>query len=92
MPKQKTFDLLAQLEVNNDFNTIDVYIFTANENENHIYNAYKHRIRGWIVKPEKQDELNQVVQTLADYWSMSRRPNRAKTSVHEISTRSHMLK
>ena len=40
--KKKTFDFLAQLEKDNEFNTIDVYIFSNNENENHIYNAFKH--------------------------------------------------
>lgn len=93
-PRQKTFEILDSLEQDEAFNNIDVYVFSVNENQNYIHQAYAYRIRGWILKPENQEALNVSVQRLADYWAMTCRPSRTKASVHEVATptSSHILK
>jgi len=69
MPKKNGFEVLAEMKADPTLKQLPVVMLTTSSSQADIDLAYKSGASGFITKPVGFDELRQVLEAFANYWS-----------------------
>jgi CheY-like chemotaxis protein len=68
MPGKSGFEVLQWIRTQSQCPNVPVILLTSSHQETDIDRAYSEHANGFIVKPNKPDELLTTVKALRDYW------------------------
>jgi len=58
--------------------SIPYLFFSTSAEQKHVVDAYSKSIQGFFVKPNKFEELEDIISTILSYWSKCVSPNYIK--------------
>lgn len=74
MPKMNGHELLQKLKENKELCSVPVVILSTSNEPSDIDLSYKLGAAGYIQKPVDYSQYQENIQSLSDYWSLSRKP------------------
>jgi len=69
MPKKNGFEVLEEIKADPILKSLPVVMLTTSSSEADVDQAYKSGASGFITKPVGFDELRQVLEAFANYWT-----------------------
>ena len=88
MPKMNGVEFLSLIKVDNKLKHIPVIVLTTSTEERDIFDAFKHSVGGYIVKPVEYKNFVEAIRTINMYWTLSELPfneTRVKDAQFETS-------
>ncbi len=74
MPRMNGHEFLETLRSESDVEDARVFVFTTSDNPKDVKQAYRNRANGYIVKPNSQSELQDVLHSLREFWEICKDP------------------
>jgi CheY-like chemotaxis protein len=74
MPKKDGFQVLEEIKGDQGLQTIPVIIFSSSERAEDISKSYAYGASTFITKPNRIDELREVLDDIGRYWSQAKLP------------------
>lgn len=71
MPRMGGIELLTWMNESPEFRLIPTIVLTSSSNQRDITAAFAHGAKGYMIKPVHFCELEQVMQTISNYWRTS---------------------
>ena len=71
LPRKGGNEVLEEIKTDPEFKHIPVIIFTSSKSERDVNRAYKCGANAYMIKPNRLEEMQDVVQSIAGYWMQS---------------------
>ncbi|NRA40242.1 MAG: response regulator [Planctomycetes bacterium] len=75
MPRMNGFEFLERIANIRELRHLDIYVMTSSVSHNDLDHAFDYHISGYIHKSSDSEELDQIVQSLTSFWTITHRPN-----------------
>ena len=75
MPNMNGFEFLEFIKADDRLKIIPIVILTTSNNDQDKVKSYKHSVAGYMVKPIRLEEYEKVIETIKQYWSISKLAN-----------------
>jgi CheY-like chemotaxis protein len=79
LPKHNGRKVITDLKSHPDLKTAPIIVLTISDFEEDIRNSYRDKISSYIVKPESNDELEKIISSAMDFYSITQIPNNNHT-------------
>jgi CheY-like chemotaxis protein len=73
LPGKSGFEVLAWIRTQSPYASLPAIMLTSSHQESDIDRAYARHANGFLVKPNKPDELLTMVKALRDFWLVQNR-------------------
>lgn len=74
MPRMNGHEFLEALRSTNEIKDARVFVFTTSDSKKDVGLAYQNNANGYIVKPNGSSELQDVLQSLQNFWDICENP------------------
>ncbi|BAU15573.1 response regulator receiver protein [Leptolyngbya sp. NIES-3755] len=68
LPTEKSRRVLEELSSSSQLRRIPIVLLNESEDEEDIFNSYALQGNSYVIKPQNQEQLHQVVQRVKDFW------------------------
>lgn len=79
LPKHNGRRVITDLKSHPDLKTAPIIVLTSSDFEEDIRNSYRDKISSYIVKPESNDELEKIISSAMDFYSITQMPTNNHT-------------
>jgi CheY-like chemotaxis protein len=69
MPGMSGIELLSLMKYSDELNYIPVTMFSSSDQHKDVNTCYEGQACGYVKKPDNNDEMNKIAQTLSRYWT-----------------------